>query len=323
MEQRRLILFGKSAYCITLPSVWLKKNRLKKGDILNVQESLRNSLEVFPTVSKSNDIDNLTIDISGKSNDEIVQILLATYLNGYSLITLEGNNSGKVATVRKNVHELIAAEIMEVTSHKIIIHVFWDINNINLYSMINRLETIIKSIFLETIELLDSKSDVNDISEKGQEVKRQVLLARRAIKYALNNSSAAQRFNLSSLELLYFSYIFYFLGNFSEYIRSTSKIIEEAKKDKAQLNGSKKEFLELLGVIYKYFDSVLTAYNRQEKRSKHYSANYLEVEKAIDAFTQKSARKVWTPILAEYLKLMIMKIKELQFIMISLENAPK
>ncbi len=150
-EERKLIQFGKSAFCITMPHTWLKKNNIKKGDSLSVQETTRNSLEVMPANGLTDEGHELTIDITEKSTDEIIQLLLSTYLNGYTVITLRGPNAGKVAFVRKHVHEFIAAEIMEVTSNKIIIHIFWDIHNINLNAIITRIGHITKSIFTDTI----------------------------------------------------------------------------------------------------------------------------------------------------------------------------
>src|SRR3989344_102287 len=231
-EQRKLIKFGKSAFCITIPHTWLEKNKLRKGDTLSVQETLRNSLEIIQTNGLSNSAHELEIDITEKSTDEIIQLLLSTYLNGYTLITLRGPNAGKVEFVRKHVHEFIAAEIMEVTSNKIIIHVFWDIKTISLPSIIHRIGHITNSIFSETIEMIDSDISVRDIKEKGLEVQRQVLLARRAIKYALNNSAAAHKFNFSSLELLYISYITYFFGMIGDYVIKIAEIIDKSKLNK-------------------------------------------------------------------------------------------
>jgi len=84
MDKRKIILFGKSAYCLTLPQAWVKKNNFKKGDLLGVQETHRNSLELIP------------------------------------------QNTGKAASIRKYVHEFIAAEVMDVTPDKIVINVLWN-----------------------------------------------------------------------------------------------------------------------------------------------------------------------------------------------------
>ncbi len=329
MEERKLIQFGKSAFCITVPHTWLKKNNLQKGDSLSVQESLRNSLEIMPTKIFSEAKHELTIDITDKSTDEIIQLLLSTYLNGYTTIILRGPNAGKVAFVRKHVHEFIAAEIMEVTSNKIVINIFWDISSINLHSIISRIGYITRSMFSETIELIDSETvegSAGDVKEKGFEVQRQVLLARRAIKYALNNSSTAHKFNLSSLELLYVSYMIYFFGMIGEYLVKIAMIIDTAKfnkfKDLLKDQHAKKELRALIQRASDYYGKVLDEYHKHNKLVKFVFSEFTDFEDSINQFRTKNLQ-LWAPLLAEYIKMLIFKIKETEFTMISMENAPK
>jgi len=322
MESRKIILFGKSAFCMTLPHSWVMKNKLKKGDVLNVQETLRNSLELSPSSTTSVGTSSLTMNIAGKSTDEIVQRLLATYLNGYTVINLEGINNGKVAYLREHIHEFIAAEIMEVTSNKIVVHVFWDIETINLVAILKRIGHIIRSIFEEIGDLLEMKIRVNDITEKGYEVQRQVLLAKRAITYALNNSATAQKFNLSSLELYYISYIIYFSGKIAEYLLLIAEIIQKALLEKEIDAKSKKELKALFERTFIYYDKVLDIYNKKAQQQKFVISEYQVFEDAINAFRSKN-QHTWRPIAAEYMMLLIRTVKEMEFIMINLENSPK
>jgi hypothetical protein len=48
----------------------------------------------------------------------------------------------------------------------------------------------------------------------------------------------------------------------------------------------------------------------------------MDFEEPIDEFRKKNPQ-TWVPLLAEYVKILIFKIKETEFIMISMENAPK
>jgi phosphate uptake regulator len=322
VEQRKVILFGKSAFCMTLPHSWVQKNKLQKGDMLSVQETLRNSLELMPSSTTPVGTSSLTIDIAGKSTDEIVQLLLATYLNGYTVVTLQGSNNGKVAYLREHIREFIAAEIMEVTSKKIVVHVFWDIETINLITILKRIGHIIRSIFEESIDLLEMKTRVNDITEKGYEVQRQVLLAKRAITYALNNSATAQKFNLSSLELYYISYIIHFSGRIAEYLLLISEIIQTAILAKEMNVSAKKDLKKLLERTFTYYDKVLDTYNKKDQQQKFVISEYQGFEDAINAFRIKNMH-AWRPVAAEYIMLLIRTIKEMEFIMINLENSPK
>jgi len=322
MDQRKLIRFGKSAYCITLPHAWIKKNSLSKGDNIAVIETLRNSLEIASTNLPSIEHESLEIDISGKSIDDIINLLMATYLNGYSKITLNGQNSGKVALIRKHVQEFIAAEIMEVTFNRIVIHIFWDIKNINLDTIIHRTSIIIKSINTETIELLDRENNIKDITEKGLEVQRQVLLGRRAIKYALNHSSVAQKFGLTPLELLYVSYLIYFFGMIAEYIILIALTINAVNFTKILKPKTKKELRTMMKKVSEYFSAVLAMYNKKDVKVKFVLSEYQEFEKSLNSFREKNYN-VNIQIIAEYLKMITAKIKETQMMMISMENVPK
>jgi hypothetical protein len=280
----------------------------------------------MPTKGALDDQHELTIDITDKSTDEIIQLLLSTYLNGYTIITLRGPNAGKVAFVRKHVHEFIAAEIMEVTTNKIVIHIFWDIDNINLHTIIARIGHITRSIFSETIESIDSKQRVEDIIEKGYEVQRQVLLARRAIKYALNHSATAHKFNLSSLELLYISYIIYFFGMVGEYILKIALIIDSAEFNKLKKplkdQHAERDIKILIQRASDYYGKVLDEYNKNNKLVKFTFSEYTDFESSIAEFKKRNLQ-AWASVLAEYLKMLIFKIKETEFTMISMENAPK
>lgn len=322
MDQRKIILFGKSAFCMTLPHTWVKKNKLKKGDVLNVQETHRSSLELIPSSIKLPSTSSLTIDITGKSTDEIIQLLLATYLNGYTVITLAGTNTGKVSFLREHIHEFIAAEIMEVTASKIVIHVFWDIETIELTAILRRIGHITKSIFEETIDLLNRKDRVNDIAEKGYEVQRQVLLAKRAITYALNNSATAQKFNLSSLELYYISYIVYFSGKIAEHIQNISEIITKAIHSKEMTAHSKKNLKKLLERTLEYYDKILRIYNKKKEHQRFQISEFESFEEAINIFRSEN-KNSWRPIITVHLMQLLSTIKEMEFIMINLENTPK
>ena len=38
MEYRKLMAFGNSSFIVSVPKAWVEKNRLKKGDVLMVEQ---------------------------------------------------------------------------------------------------------------------------------------------------------------------------------------------------------------------------------------------------------------------------------------------
>ena len=85
---------------------------------------------------------------------------------------------------------------------------------------------------------------------------------------------------------------------------------------------AKVELKLLLQRTADYYGKVVDAYQKPNKVSKFIFSEYTDFEASIDDFRKKNPQ-LWAPVLAEYLKLLIFKIKETEFIMISMENAPK
>ncbi len=321
MERRKLIKFGKSAFCLTLPHAWVMKNKLKKGDMLIISESTKNSLEILPSSETPDEKTEIALDIEGKTVIEIVQLLRASYLNGYSLIVLTGDNSGKIAAIRLCVHELIASEIMDVSSEKIVIHVFWEISSISLDSIINRIGHTMAAIVDETIGLLDAKDEFNDIIHKELEIRRQVLFARRAMRHAFTHAAVAQKFNFSPLQLHYVSNITHYLELISGYVLELGRIIEDSVLSKTMDSKSKRELKAILRNMAVDTKVIISQYNNRETTG---SIINLIKQRAddVERFCKKDVRP-WRVSMCWYLKRIFVRINELQFNLICMENAPK
>ena len=54
MEYRKLISFGKNSYVVSLPKNWVRQNKLKKGDLVYIEENVSN-LVLQPRPSESGD----------------------------------------------------------------------------------------------------------------------------------------------------------------------------------------------------------------------------------------------------------------------------
>ncbi|MBI2546127.1 hypothetical protein HYV81_03025 [Candidatus Woesearchaeota archaeon] len=323
MEQRKLIGFGKATFSVTLPKTWIRKNRLKKGDTLSVQETSRNSIEIIPKLEADEKQRSIDIEMENKGVKEVTRLLVSAYLNGYTHVTIKGSNAGKVQYIRKKVHELIAAEVMEVTSNTIVIHIFWDVKSLNLRSMINRIEQITKTIFKETNEMCDGACDIQDILEKSYEVQRQTLLAKRAITNALVDSDVAYKFNASSLELCYTAFLIHYLDKIAEYIAGMSKILCETNLLKRLSPKAKAEIQHVLEEVYNNYERALIAYNTMDESMANTVVDeFTHYDKIIRNIREKYMQ-TWMPTFCGYIRRIITKTRDIGFIVINLENAPK
>ena len=321
MERRKIILFGKTAFCVTLPQSWVKKNKLQKGDSLNVQETPRNSLELIPAPVLPSKNPGIELDIDGKSIEGIASYLLGAYLNGYSVITLNGPATGKVSSIREYVNDLIATEVMEVTANKIVINMFWDVGSMDLHTLINRIDNILKAMFTETKELLASEASSRGVLEKGHEVKRQVLLTRRVATHALNDSSTAQKFNLSTLELHYFSYLVYFLGRICDFVMELSARIGQAK-DAERLGLDLRYAVEkLLFGLFDYYESVMDGYYKQVKGAEFSIERYAGFPEDLSSLREQSSPDAF--LLSDSMNLIMAKVHELESVIINMQTSPR
>lgn len=323
MEQRKLIGFGKSTFSITLPKSWVRKNKLRKGDDISVQETARNSLEIIPKSSLSEQQREIAIEIGNRGLKEITRLLVSAYLNGYTRITINGPNAGKVSYIRKKVHELVAAEIMEVTSNKIIIHVFWDVKSLNLRSITNRIEQITKTMFRETIDMFETPSDFADVVEKSYEVQRQTLLAKRAIINALIDSDIAYKFNVSSLELCYLSFLIHYLDKIAEYIADMAKILHETNLLRRMSPKAKEEIKSMLEEVYQNYELALESYNNMDENKAHSVVNRFTHLDEITRRLREKYMQTWMPSFCGYIRRALTKTRDIAFIIINLKNAPR
>jgi len=88
--KRKVVQHGPSSLIISLPSEWVKKNGVRKGDDLDVTES-NNIIEIStkPLIKDQ----SVTIDVSGLNRTSILLYLLSMYRRGYKEINIKFNNT--------------------------------------------------------------------------------------------------------------------------------------------------------------------------------------------------------------------------------------
>jgi len=87
--QRKLIQLSPSTAVVSLPSRWIKKNNLKKGALIAIDEK-ENDLLI--TTKKESAETEITIDVKGFSEDLLWRYIDAAYISGYDTITILTSN---------------------------------------------------------------------------------------------------------------------------------------------------------------------------------------------------------------------------------------
>ncbi len=165
MEYRKIIGFGKSSFVVSVPKEWMKNNNLKKGSSVKIVEEKENLI-----ISPLRDFDSKTNEksksLNFESEKQLQRELISCYIEGFDSITIKGKNLDKKQNnINKMFENLIALEIVEYNNNKVVAKDYLNLEDINLKSIIAKIDNNVKSMFL----------DLKNISEKN--VKELILLA--------------------------------------------------------------------------------------------------------------------------------------------------
>ncbi|MBW2993525.1 AbrB/MazE/SpoVT family DNA-binding domain-containing protein [Candidatus Woesearchaeota archaeon] len=92
MDFRKIIAFGKTSYVISIPKTWIKKNNLKKGDMVGLSEN-ENNMIISPGTDKTNaSYEEKEINLDNLDRSSIVFAVRSAYRKGYDKVKLTFKN---------------------------------------------------------------------------------------------------------------------------------------------------------------------------------------------------------------------------------------
>lgn len=156
---------GSSSFIITLPKDWVDSVKLKSGDFVIV-EKLGNRLVITPPTSEPQQLKAVLKVYPGANKMQILRVLLATYISGYSIISIVFDknipNLASLVTEIKSLARLKLAgiEVVEESANSITFKVLLSLHELPLINTIRRLHLIVSSMLSDTLNLLKT----NDIS---------------------------------------------------------------------------------------------------------------------------------------------------------------
>ena len=303
-----------------------EKNHIEKGDTIQLQETLRNSVEILPTKKDTKQVQDTTIDASNKTTDEILQLLISTYLNGFTQITINNCDDTTIAFVKEHVKHFVAADVMRATNRSVVISIFWDEKTIDLDAMMRRVGQIIKDLFSMLDELVATNKHFSDIISQGVELQRQILLAQRSVLYAMWNSPFAKSIHRSSLQLAHTNFTLYFYGMTGDYLVKLARLIHQAHNDKnlhlLADDDTNQQVRELLDQARRFYSKVFQSLHTKDKREEFIFTEFAQFTDEIDAFRKEHREEEWVALFVEFMKVLNFKIKEAEATIISYEYTP-
>ena len=227
MEFRKLMAFGNSSYIVSVPKLWVEKNRLKKGDVLLVEEKPNELIFSAKDESERRSLNEATVNPEGKTFDEFKTEIISLYVNNYNAVHVI--NVRKPEEVKNIFRNLAGMEVVEETATKIVAKDLLDIQEVSLEKIIRRIDMIIRSMMTDSHEL-DVKNATSIIG-RDQEVNRLGLLGFRTAKAATENPRLLKIFNTTYWNVMIAKQIITHQERFADQIKRIVRTLRDSKRD--------------------------------------------------------------------------------------------
>jgi phosphate uptake regulator len=237
MEYRKLIKFGNSSHVISIPKTWLKKNNIKKGDIVHFREDEKNNLILYPNNPQNEEKEGkiISINIDGLSKKETEIEIIESYIKEFDKIKITGKEIKKRdKEIREILNELVAIEVIEQTKDRIIAKDFLDIKSVHLKDIEKRLDIVLKSMLIDS-EFGKGKENYKNIKNRDYDANKLTYVLLRVIRRCLENPSIARSANLKPLELMHKHHIILAMERIGDLSKRISNLDANTKFSKTTI----------------------------------------------------------------------------------------
>jgi phosphate uptake regulator len=161
--KRKLVKQGAATMMISLPSKWVKSNKLEKGDEISLEE--KNNELIINTEKISKEKSKVEIDISGLY-PLINRTLISLYIKGIDEVEISFSDSKDIEDFKKRaINELLGFEIIKQSQKSIIVKDITGSERQEVDELIKRIFLILDSMAEELCSALEKKQDMQPITE--------------------------------------------------------------------------------------------------------------------------------------------------------------
>ena len=273
MEYRKLISFGKSSYVVSLPKNWVRRNKLSKGDLIYIDENISN-LVLHPKPSQQEDDKEIIIEINGKSIRQIQREIVAAYIRNHKTITLMGDEiKEKAKDIQNIVQNLVALEVMEQTSRKIVAKDFLNMKETDSKSLIRKMDIILRSMISDCKEIFNESGVYDSVYHRDNDINKLSFLLYRSIRFGIENPGIMlKKYSLNANDLLSSWWVTYNLEGIGDETKRIARYLEKMNLDKKMMdkfsnifNNLERNYLDIMNSLYKN-DSVSAHAVHERKR---------------------------------------------------------
>jgi len=262
---RKIIQFGESSYVVSLPKEWVRRNNLKKSDALFYSENGNGELIFYPnSADKKEEVKEATIIADNKDALHLEREIMSAYVNNCNIIKIIGEIKER-QKIEKILNNLLALQIIEESSNKIIAKDFLNIKDVSIKDIIRRMDFIIKVMLEESVESIEKSNRYEDIASMDKSINKLKFLVYRLIKNVFKNPNKIKLLDVSLQQFLSSWIIVSDLEQLSDECRRFTRFLKMQKLNDKE----KKAFLDMLKEINLLYSEIMKAYYNNNKILAH------------------------------------------------------
>lgn len=197
-ETRKIQFTGKSSYIISLPKQWITDLGLKQGDEVRISRNGLSTLQVYPSVYKTRDIQaqDALIEVNVESDEPaaVIRRLISLYFLGFKTINIKPRNGRLKPSQRTEIKTavkrmLIGSEIISDSSGGITIQVLVNLFELSVDGAFKRMINLARSMLTDVMLAVgEGNCDLaREVINTDDEVDRFGFYIIRQLKIAIQN----------------------------------------------------------------------------------------------------------------------------------------
>lgn len=227
---------GGGTLLVSLPKGWTRKNGIKKGSTVAVEELSPTKLLVRPLGEEKGTSGEVTVEYPREDLTHVVNDITGAYLLGYDSIRVVGR---KVISredrerLKATIRRLIGLEIMDENSKEISLQFLLEPTALDPEKIARRMSSILEGMIEDTAEGVSSADTrlLSLVSERDDEVDRLYFLLVRTVRTATIHPEVAERYGLEPVDVLDYRVLASFLESAGDAMAELSKRLSASRLD--------------------------------------------------------------------------------------------
>ena len=218
---------GEGTILVSLPKEWVRRNGVKKGDTLSVEELSAGKLMVKPIEGGEGEPKQIAIGYPGEDLSQVTNDVTGAYLLGYDVIRVVGTkviSREDRAGTKGTIGRLVGRAIMDEDSKRLTMQFLLEPTAIIPERIVRRMSGLLDGMLKDLAEALakDDSKLLALVGERDDEVDRLYFLLVRATRAAIVRPEVAEGYGLSAVDLLDYRVLASFLESIGDAITELS-----------------------------------------------------------------------------------------------------